>query len=332
VFRYDDFEQHERIRSLNRREFLKGITLLGGLALLSPFLPSCAPGDEPAPENKPAGGSPQTPPSGTPYLAVARGDSPTAMVQAALKALGSIERFVKSGNDVIIKPNICAGYYPPEYAATTNPEVVGALVQLCLGAGAKRVRVMDFPFGGQAKVAYARSGIGEAVEAAGGEMELMAVMKYRETDIHEGRDIRKCMIYGDILDTDVLINVPIAKHHYLARLTLGMKNLLGVVLERNEFHFNLAQRIADLNTIVRPTLTLVDAVRILMSHGPFGGDLNDVKLVNTVIASHDIVAADAYAATLFDLTGADIPANRTGAYMELGTADLSGVKIEEINV
>jgi uncharacterized protein (DUF362 family) len=265
-------------------------------------------------------------------MAVARGESPAAIVQAAIKALGGIERFVKSGDNVMIKPNICVAYHSYEYAATTNPEVVGALVQLCLGAGAKQVRVMDQPFGGTPEQAYARSGIDEAVSAAGGKMEVMTPMKYREVAIPEGRDITSWSVYGDVLEADVLINVPIAKHHSLARLTLGMKNLMGVILDRNQFHFNLGQRLADLNSLVRPSLTVVDGVRILMNHGPTGGSLDDVKLTNTVIASHDIVAADAYAATLFGLTGADIPAVRAGAQMGLGTMDLSGVKIEEISV
>jgi len=243
-----------------------------------------------------------------------------------------MERFVKRGNDVVIKPNICVGYHSYEYAATTNPEVVGALVALCLGAGARRVRVMDQPFGGTPRQAHAQSGIEEAVQAAGGQMEVMSNIKYRETSIPEGRDITSWPVYGDVLDADVLINVPIAKHHSLARLTLGMKNLMGVILKRGEFHFNLGQRIADLNSLVRPTLTVVDAVRILMNHGPTGGNLDDVKLVNTVIASHDTVAADAYAATIFELTGADIPAVRAGAQMGLGTIDLSSIKIEEISV
>jgi len=266
------------------------------------------------------------------HLVVVRGESPTALVQTALRAMGGIERFVKPGNDVIIKPNICSAYHSYEYAATTNPEVIAALVQLCLGTGAKRVRVMDNSFAGTASVAYTRSGIAEAVQQAGGEMEIMSRMKYRETEIPEGRDIKKWRVYADVLDTDVLINVPIAKHHSLARLTLGMKNLMGVIVDRNEFHINLAQRIADLNSLVRPTITLVDAVRILMNHGPASGDLNDVKLTNTVIASQDIVAADAYAAALFGLTGADIPAIRAGAQMGLGTMDLSNVNVEEINL
>ena len=257
------------------------------------------------------------------------------MVQAALKALGGIERFVRSGDDVIIKPNIGWGDYSYEYAATTNPEVVGALTALCLGVGAKRVRVMDNPCGGfSAEQAYARSGIKDAVTAAGGQMETMSRLKFRETAIPEGKDITSWPVYKDVLDADVLINVPIAKRHNLARLTLGMKNLMGVITgeNRGDFHVNLGQRVADLNSLVRPTLTVVDAVRILMDHGPTGGSLDDVKLANTVIASHDFVAADAYAATLFGLTGADIPAIRAGEDMGLGTTDLGRIKVKEISV
>jgi len=263
---------------------------------------------------------------------VARGNSPEAMVQAAIKALGGIERFVKPGHEVIVKPNICVAYHTYEYAATTNPEVIGTLVKLCLDAGAKRVRVMDQPFGGTASEAYARSGIEAAVRAAGGQMEIMSSMKFRKTAIPQGRDITNWPIYGDALDADVIINVPIAKHHGLARLTLGMKNLLGIVQNRNQLHTNLGQRLADLNTRVRPVLTVVDAVRILMNHGPSGGSLDDVKLTNTIIASQDIVAADAYATTLFGLTGVDIPAIRAGAEMGLGTMDLRSINIEELSV
>jgi uncharacterized protein (DUF362 family) len=210
--------------------------------------------------------------------------------------------------------------------------VVGALVTLCLSAGAKRVRVMDFPFGGTAQEAYSRSGIDEAVRTAGGQMEVMANMKFREAAIPDGVDLKKWPVYGDALDANVIINVPIAKHHSLARLTLGMKNLMGLIQNRGQFHFNLGQRIADLTSLLRPKLTIVDAVRILLNHGPTGGDLGDVKVTNTIIASHDIVAADAYAATLFGLTGSDIPATRAGAQMGLGTMDLESINVEEIKV
>jgi uncharacterized protein (DUF362 family) len=271
-------------------------------------------------------------PAGTSYLAVTHGNSPTALVEAAVKALGGIERFVKKNDDVIIKPNICVAYRTPEYAATTNPEVVSALVRLSLGAGAKRVRVMDFPFGGTAEEAYVRSGIGEAVRAAGGQMELMASMKYREAEIPSGMDLKKWTFYGDALDANVIIDVPIAKHHNLGRLTLGMKNLMGLVQNRSQIHFNIGQRVADLTSLLRPKLIVIDAVRVLMNHGPTGGSLDDVKTMNTIIASHDIVAADSYGASLFGLKGDDIPIIQAGAKMGLGTMDLKGIKIEEISV
>jgi uncharacterized protein (DUF362 family) len=123
--------------------------------------------------------------------------------------------------------------------------------------------------------------------------------------------------------------MPIAKQHGSSRLTLGCKNLMGIIQRANQFHRNLHQRIADLNTLVRPALTLVDAVRILTAHGPGGGNLNDVKKTDTIIASHDIITADAYASTLFDLTADDIPYIKLGAEMGLGDKDWSQVKLEE---
>ena len=288
---------------ISRREFIKKMVALGLSAAAAGTLFShlaCANEKATTVPTVPAEPLPDAPgpavtpdiPGGT-HLSVARGDSPAALVQAAVKSLGGIEQFVKIGDDVIIKPNICVAYHTAEYAATTNPEVVGALIALCLGAGARRVRVLDLPFGGTAEEAYERSGIGEAVRAAGGEMELMSGMKYREVDFPDAHDLKNWKVYGDVLDADVLINVPIAKHHSMARLTLGMKNLMGVITDRGQFHSNLGQRIADLNSRVRSHLIVIDAVRILMNHGPSGGDLGDVKLTNTVIASRDVVAADA---------------------------------------
>jgi uncharacterized protein (DUF362 family) len=286
----------------------------------------------PVPSHTPTGVPTPTPAPGGAYLAVARGGNPTAIVQAAVRALGGIEAFVKRGDDVIIKPNICVAYHTFEYAATTNPEVVGALVALCLGAGARRVRVMDQPFGGTPEEAYSRSGIAEIVKAMGGQMEVMSHLKYQETPIPNGVDIKSWPIYRDVVEADVLINIPIAKHHNLARATLGMKNLLGVVRGPGGLHSNLGQRIADLNSCVHSKLTVVDCVRVLMNHGPTGGSLSDVKLTNTVIASHDIVAADAYAASLFNLKGEDIPAVRAAAQMGLGMIELGGLKVQEISV
>jgi uncharacterized protein (DUF362 family) len=279
--------------------------------------------------------APTAPPPGAAYLAVARGAAadPAELTRRAIAAVGGIERFVKPGADVIVKPNICHAYHGPEYASTTNPTVVATIVSLCLGAGAKRVRVMDSPFGGSPQASYSKSGIEEAVKAAGGQMEAMNRLNYRKIPLPGGVAIKEWEVYGDILDADVLINVPIAKHHGSALLTLAMKNLMGTVKDRQGMHARgLHQPIADICAGVRPQLNIVDAVRILTANGPTGGNLDDVKQMDTIIASHDIVAADAYATTLFGKSADSIPYIGFGAKMGLGQMDLSAIKIEEVAV
>ena len=340
----------------SRRQFLRRLAALSGATAGTWLLAACGESSPPATqesmptaaESATAAREPTTPASESapsakpsdssasvdkPYLVVARGgDQPEELVRRSIAALGGMERFVKPGANVIIKPNICVAYHTYEYAATTNPWVVGALVKLCREASAGRVRVMDSPFGGTAEQAYARSGIQEQVLAAGGEMETMQRLKFVATDIPEGKDIKNWNIYDDILQADVVIDVPVAKDHGLARLTLGMKNLLGVVEDRGSMHRNMGQRLADLTSRVRPALTVVDAVRMLMANGPTGGDLGDVKKMDTIVASADIVAADSYAATLFGLQPADLAYITAGAAMGLGRSDLANLKIEEIAV
>lgn len=312
-------------------------TVLPATATSTARPPTATPGVQavtPAPQPSPTEEAPTSTPMpwSAPDLVVARGGEPEELVRRALAALGGMERFVRPGDDVIIKPNICVAYHTYEYAATTNPWVVAALVRLALEAGARQVRVMDYPFGGSPEEAYVRSGIQQEVQAAGGQMELMAAFKYAEVPIPQGQDLKKWTVYQDALKADVLINVPIAKHHNLARLTLGMKNLMGLIQNRSAMHRNLGQRLADLASLFRPTLTVVDAVRILVDNGPTGGRLEDVRKLDTVIASPDIVAADAYAASLFGLGPDDLAFVRAGAAMGLGRSDLSALRIEEIAV
>ncbi|MHB1354624.1 MAG: DUF362 domain-containing protein [Anaerolineae bacterium] len=348
------------MKQINRREFLTSAMLASLAVMAARCAPNredstLAPTEEPqstlaptdtktqakattvansttAPKATPAPKPTVTPSAEAAYLAVVRGEDPIALTTRAIAAIGGIERFVKSGYNVIIKPNICNANNGPEYASTTNPDVVAALVKLCLGAGAKRVRVMDSPFDGTARAAYARSGIEAAVKAAGGEMELMAPMGFITTSIPDGIDLKEWVIYQPILEADLVINVPIAKNHGLARLTLAGKNLMGVIEDRGSIHRNMGQRIADLTSVIRPQLTVIDAVRILMANGPTGGDLRDVKLANTVIASHDLVACDAYATSLFGLTPNDIGYIKASAKMGLGQADLSQIKVEELTI
>ncbi len=318
------------MKNNTRRDFLrKSVTGLSALALAT-VLDSCFQ-SKPAP---PTSNLPVLPTLSTnnPYMVVARAGEPEALIQRAMAAFGGMQTFVKKGFTVILKPNICTAYHGYEYAATTNPWLVGALVKLCLRAGAKSVTVMDFPFGGTAEEAYVVSGIADQVKNAGGNIVVMSDFKFVPTDIPDGVVLKKTDIYDDILKADVLINVPIAKNHGLARLTMGMKNLLGVVKDRPPFHINLGQNLADLATRIHPTLTVLDAIRILTANGPTGGNLEDVKKLDTIIVSPDYVAVDAYGSTLFGLKPTDLDYVRAGAKSGFGRADIENLKIEEINV
>jgi uncharacterized protein (DUF362 family) len=191
--------------------------------------------------------------------------------------------------------------------------------------------VMDYPYGGDAATAYSKSGIAQQVQAAGGQMVTMSSRKYVSTQIPAGKWLKKTDVYDEILKADILINVPIAKSHGSSRITAGMKNLMGVVRDRPAMHGNLGQAIADLNTLIKPDLTVVDCVRILASHGPSGGKLSYVKKLDTVVAGTDIVAADSYIATLFGLKPSDLAYVKLGDAMGLGRSDLSSLTIEELS-
>jgi uncharacterized protein (DUF362 family) len=318
------------MKNNTRRDFLrKSITGLASFALAT-VLDSCFQ-SKPAPSISNSPVLPTLSPN-SPYMVAARAGEPEELIQRAMAAFGGMQAFVKKGSTVILKPNICTAYHSYEYAATTNPWLVGALVKICFGAGAKSVTIMDFPFGSTAEEAYAVSGIADQVKAAGGDIVVMSEFKFVPTDIPDGVALKKTDIYDDILKADVVINVPIAKDHGLARLTMGMKNLLGVVKDRPPLHIGLGQNLADLATRIRPTLTVLDAIRILTANGPTGGNLDDVKKLDTIIVSPDYVAVDAYGSTLFGLKPTDLDYVRAGAKSGFGRADIENLKIEEINV
>jgi uncharacterized protein (DUF362 family) len=265
-----------------------------------------------------------------PIVVVAEKDKPAELVRKAIKALGGMGRFIKKGNRVLIKPNI-AFARPPEGAATTNPEVVAELVQLCFEAGAREVIVLDYTLD-PARITYEMSGIAKAAEAKGARMVYVSPRDFVPIEVPKGKilsayDVR---VLKQVLDADVFINVPIAKTHGSARLTLGMKNLMGVIQDRGSWHRSgdLHQCIADFVTAVKPHLTVIDAIRILASGGPKGPGRVEQK--DTIIASTDVVAADAYAATLFGLTPNDVPHIIKAAELGVGVADLKRVKIVKV--
>jgi uncharacterized protein (DUF362 family) len=266
-----------------------------------------------------------------PYMTVVHGTPVATNVKTAIAKLGGMKRFVGSGDDVVIKPNIC---HPraPQYAATTNPEVVATLVRLARAAGAKRVRVMDNPVSTNPSGCYSASGIQSAVKAAGGSMHVMSSARYVAYDI-PGGTLKRHKLYRDMVECDVLINVPIAKQHGSTGLTLAGKNAMGCTNDRKRMHkLGLSRTIAELNAKLKPDLTVLDAIRILVRNGPSGGSLSDVKRKDIVIASKDWVAVDAYATRLFGKKPGFVPYIAAAAKMGLGKANLSGLAIGKYEV
>lgn len=266
--------------------------------------------------------------SGTADMAIVHGASPATITRAAVDAIGGMKRFVKSGQVVVVKPNICTAM-APEYAATTNPEIVATLITMCKEAGASSVKVLDYPWG-SIRTNYKESGIEAAVQQAGGEMIAITPVKWKKVEIPKAKLLKSVEIFDDVLKADVLINVPIAKQHGLSRLTLGMKNLMGVVSYREQFHTAMGTYLSDLLLQVKPAFTLMDAVRILTDGGPGGGSLDWVKKLDTVVASTDIVAVDSFSTSFFGLKPEDIETIQTGAKYGLGTTDLTKLKISEV--
>ncbi len=264
-------------------------------------------------------------------LSVIKGNDPGAITRKAVEALGGIERFVKPGDIVVIKPNI-AWNYNEEFATNTNPAVVEALVRMCRDAGAKAVKVFDRACINP-KISYSVSGIQDAVRRAGGMIYHVTDWKFIPARMSEKAAMNEWPIYRDAVECDCFINVPVAKHHSLAGLTLSIKNLMGVCGgSRGQMHWNISRKLAELTHFIKPDLTVIDCYRILLRHGPSGGRKQDVSLKKTVIAGVDPVLADSYAATLFNKRPHDIGHIKTSAELGVGSSDLSRADIMKLTV
>ena len=266
-----------------------------------------------------------------PHLTVVQGGEPRALVQRALADLGGIGRFVGHQDVVVLKPNI-AWDRTPEQAANTNPEVVAEVVRQCWQAGAKRVIVTDVSCN-EPRRCFQRSGIQAAAHAEGAEVLLPDPEMYREVDLG-GVVLKSWPVFTPFLEADKIINLPIAKHHGLVGVTLGMKNWYGILGgERNRLHQQIHQSLCDLANFMLPTLTMMDCYRILLRNGPTGGNLEDVATKKTMVAGTDPVALDAYVAKAYwNLDAEHLPYLHMAAARGLGTVDFEtlAVKVSQL--
>jgi len=264
-------------------------------------------------------------------MVVARGLNGGKAVAAALAELGGIERFVKRGDRVLVKPN-CAFDRPPHLGATSSPEVVAEVVRQCIGAGAE-VRVTDNPIN-NAEGCFVKSGLRDAVEKSGGKVwlptaDLFAPMKIGKLVITEWE-----ALYAPLAWATRVIGVPTVKTHNLCGATLAMKNWYGLIGGgRNRFHQAIHEVVVDLAAFITPTLVVLDGTRFLVRNGPTGGSAADVTPGNVVAVGTDQVALDAFGAGLLGLKVADIEYIGKAESQGLGVSDWTRLKaFKEIKV
>ncbi len=260
-------------------------------------------------------------------ISMVTGANRVKTVDKAIELLGGIERFVKPGETVAIKPNV-AFASPPMLGATANPELVAEVVRLCYDRGkAKQVYVADNPINDPASC-FTLSGIGKAASQAGAKVILPKNHFFKHTTLEGGKLIKNFPIfYQPFAKIDKLIGITPIKDHHRAGASMSMKNWYGLLGKgRNIFHQDINTIIAELAMMVRPTLIILDGTEVMMTNGPTGGSLSDLRRTNTLIASIDCVAADSYGCGLLDLAVSDLPYLAKAQSAGAGTTDYQSLK------
>lgn len=270
-------------------------------------------------------------------LVAVMGGEPAQMYKKAIEAMGGISKFIKKGDKVVVKPNI--GWdKAPELAANTNPQLISAIIKDCFAAGAKEVTVFDHTCD-QWQACYKNSGIESAAKEAGAKIAFAHDQKYFKTVmLPKGVRLKEVKIHEAIVDCDAWINVPILKTHGGARMTISMKNFMGIVWDRRFFHANdLQQCIADCSTYEKmPVLNIVDAYRVMTQNGPKGKGIEDVQLAKALFISPDIVAVDTAAVKFFaqfkEMNLNEVTHIGLAEKLNIGTTDISKLKVERIRL
>ncbi len=300
---------------LTRREFIK----IGAGAALVTLLPkSLLNADKTA----------------APVIGVAEGDN-SKLVKAAVDLVGGIDKFMKAGDVVCIKPNLSFASNI-DCGATTNPAIVRQMVQLCLDAGASRIIVLDHTIH-EATLCVERSRIEEAIiDKKVSLVTLQQERQYTDVDVPGGKELNRIQVAKAIQSADLLINMPTAKSHSATGVSLGLKSLMGLIWDRGYLHrVNLDRAIAELGTVIKPGLTVIDATRALTTGGP-GGPGKTVVL-NKVVAGIDPVAVDSYTVGIAQWykkswTGKQVKSIRAAADLGLGEIDTANMRIKQVKV
>ncbi|MEG6586745.1 DUF362 domain-containing protein [Dendrosporobacter sp. 1207_IL3150] len=310
---------------MDRREFIKIATYASISTLV---LPGCS-SQKPLTQQTSELQTKQAASGTVGELIIVEGNEPEQLLKRGFDTLGGIENFIKKGNTVVIKANFSVPRLPEE-GCTTNPNLVAGLVKMCKAAGAKEVKVIDHPFNNPI-ICLEKSGIKKAVTEVGGTVYALnsSLERYFGTAKVNGKALWEIDYSKDVLEADVFINMPILKHNYATDVSIGLKNLMGLVWDRGYFHkSDLHLCIAELAAFKKPNLTIIDAIRGITSNGPTGP--GPVKDYNQIIFSTDPVAADAYASTLFGKKPAKVDYIRLAAELGVGQLDWEKLNVKRV--
>jgi uncharacterized protein (DUF362 family) len=264
-------------------------------------------------------------------MAIVTGADRVKTVRRALDSIGGIGQFIGRGDRVVLKVN--AGFAtPPILSATTHPDLVAEVVRLCITAGAAAVTVTDNSINDPASC-FELSGIAPAARGAGAAVVLPNADLFRPITLSGGTLIRDWPFLAlPLAGATRLIGIAPVKGHHRAGASMIMKNWYGLLGgRRNIFHQNIHDTVKELALLVKPTLAILDGTTTMMTNGPTGGSLSDLKPTHTMIVSTDQVAADAFGATLLGLRVDDLPYITKASVEGAGTANyelLNPVKVE----
>lgn len=272
----------------------------------------------------------ETPVAGGTDVWVIHGEDKRKLMQKALEIIFANGGFGSQKDNLTLKVN-AAWARTPDEGACTHPELVAAFLEGCRDAGVRKTVIPENPCN-DAEYAFTRSGIQDAAAKTGTPMINLRMEKkyWKDHELPQGRSLKKAKVASLFMETDVLVNMPVAKHHGSAVLTMAMKNWMGAVSDRGWWHRNdLHQCIADCCTLIRPHWTIVDATRIMMSRGPQGPS-KDMKYPNLLVISKDQVAADSFTSTLFHDSIDSVKYLAIARDMKIGETDLAKMNIHRV--
>jgi len=280
---------------------------------------------------QPSSGRPKIGIKGNHDIVLVEGEDPYKNTIKAVELMGGMAKFVKKNSTVVIKPNM-AWDRTPEQAANTDPYVVAALVELCYKAGAKRVNIFDNTCN-EAQRCYESSGIPEEAKKKGANVYFLDDWNVVKAHFSYKSPMEGWPVYRDAVKCDTFINVPVLKDHRLTRLTLSMKNLMGVCSGiRGIMHVGIGRKLVDISDFINPDLTVIDAHRVLVRNGPSGGDLEDVIKMNKIIVATDPTLADSFASTLAGVDPMAVSYIKAAQERGYGSTDISGADIRRLKV